>query len=75
MTTTAQQQRTEAFERIVYNPQNYKICEGCTSIVTAATELCPACHSFRFNHDETDVGLHAIELHMRNATSVIVLDR
>ena len=36
---------------ILASPWNYKICEGCDSIVTQQTSICPNCKSYRFNED------------------------
>lgn len=41
--------RAEAAARIAANPTNYKVCEGCDSIVGGKTALCPNCHGFRFD--------------------------
>jgi hypothetical protein len=35
--------------KIVAQPQLYKVCEGCESIVTHGAATCPNCHSYRFD--------------------------
>ena len=37
--------------RIVDHPQNWKVCEGCESVVAKVRDFCPKCHAYRF--DET----------------------
>lgn len=39
---------------ILLQPELYKICEGCDSIVTRGTRICPSCHAYRFI-DDVDV--------------------
>jgi Zn finger protein HypA/HybF involved in hydrogenase expression len=41
--------RAETAARIAANPADYKVCEGCDSIVGGKTAICPNCHSFRFD--------------------------
>lgn len=48
-------ERIAAAIKIALNPQNYKICEGCDSIVVASTRICPNCHSYRYNYNVEDV--------------------
>ena len=40
---------------IVNNPQLYKVCCGCESIVVARVNLCPNCHGYRFLVDAQSV--------------------
>jgi uncharacterized paraquat-inducible protein A len=42
-------QRAQRAAQIIANPHQYKVCEGCESIVTADTTTCPSCHSYRFD--------------------------
>ena len=55
---------------ITLNPQNYKICEGCDSIVSAKANLCPNCHAYNFDSDELRVVDQAIMLGARDQVSV-----
>lgn len=41
--------RQAAAAKIIANATSYKVCEGCDSIVSNATSLCPACHAYRFD--------------------------
>lgn len=64
---------TERWEKaitITLNPQNYKICEGCDSIVSCKAILCPSCHAYNFDSDEFRVVDQAIMLGARDQVSV-----
>ena len=50
---------------VISNPEAYKICEGCTGIVTKRVARCPACASYRFNDNPTEVARQAKELGSR----------
>ena len=62
--------RQEAARQIVERPQDFKICEGCESIVVSGVDLCPNCHSYRFNLSEVDVIKQAEILGAREQQSV-----
>ena len=47
---------------IIAAPWNYKICEGCDSIVTIQTRICPNCKSYRFNDDIETIKAHASKI-------------
>ncbi len=47
--------RVARAERIIAHVENYKICEGCDSIVASRVTDCPNCHGYRFNEDPTEV--------------------
>ena len=66
--------RAEAAAKIAANPAAYKVCEGCNSIVGGATEICPNCHSFRFDSTPTQVVRQARLLGSREQTSVTAND-
>jgi uncharacterized paraquat-inducible protein A len=42
-------QRAQRAAEIITHAHQYKVCEGCDSIVTADTITCPTCHSYRFD--------------------------
>jgi len=42
------QERARKAQKILEHPENYKVCEGCDSIVTARVATCPNCHGYRF---------------------------
>ena len=62
--------RLAAALQIILNPQNYKVCEGCDSIVTEKTRICPNCHAYRFNFDIDNVADQARILASREQQSV-----
>lgn len=66
--------RAEAAARIASNPGNYKVCEGCDSIVGKATAICPNCHSFRFDPEPDTVVNQAVLLGSREQRSVTAED-
>ena len=55
---------------ILLKPEEYKICEGCESIVTQKTSMCPNCHAYRFNDNVEDVIEHTREISVRERRSV-----
>ncbi len=62
--------RQKAAQQIVEAPQDYKICEGCESIVGAAVQICPNCHAYRFNENPEDIITQAQLLGAREKQSV-----
>jgi len=41
--------RAARAEKIISAPDNFKVCEGCDSIVTMRVTSCPNCHGYRFD--------------------------
>lgn len=74
MVTDHMAERAARAQVIIENAANYKICEGCDSIVAARVTSCPSCHGYRFNEDVDDVIEHAGELASRPQTSVTASD-
>jgi len=66
--------RLEAARQIIEKPQDFKICEGCGSILVRNVELCTNCHAYRFNHDEADIISRAQLLGAREQQSVTAED-
>ncbi len=66
--------RARRAQKIVENPGKYKICEGCESIVAVKVNICPNCHSYRFEDDEDSVVRQARALGSREQQSVITED-
>ena len=62
--------RAERAAKIIEQPEEYKICEGCDSILTIGAVTCPNCHSYRFNTDTETVISHARFLASRAQTSI-----
>ena len=67
-------ERAERAKKIIENARNFKICEGCDSIVTQRVTSCPNCHGYRFNDDEKEVIKQATLLASRPQTSVTAED-
>jgi len=66
--------RARRAQKIVENPGKYKICEGCESIVATKVNICPNCHSYRFEVDADCVIRQARALGSREQQSVITED-
>lgn len=66
--------RAATAAKIAANPAGYKVCEGCDSIVASATNLCPNCHSFRFECSPEQVIRQARILGAREQRSVTAKD-
>lgn len=66
--------RKDIAKSIADNPNEYKICEGCESIVVIATQICPNCHGYRYNTQEAAVIEQAELLGSRDQTSVTADD-
>jgi len=66
--------RAEKAALIAANPEAYKICEGCDSIVAARAATCPNCHAYRFDADPESVRQHATALGARDQVSVVAED-
>ncbi|MEM9478274.1 MAG: hypothetical protein AAGA58_01290 [Verrucomicrobiota bacterium] len=67
-------ERARRADRIVKNPQKYKICVGCESIVASKVAICPNCHSYRFELNQESVVAQARMLGQRQAQSVLLSD-
>ena len=63
-------ERSERAAKIIAIPGDFKVCESCDSIVTARVAVCPNCHGYRFNEDETIVIEQARTLATRAQTTV-----
>jgi len=66
--------RARQADKIVKNPANYKICEGCDSIVLAKAHTCPNCASYRFQEGKAVVIRQARLLGQRERKSVLATD-
>jgi hypothetical protein len=66
--------RAEAAAKIAANPADYKVCEGCDSILGSATAMCPNCHGYRFDATVAQVTRLARILGSRAQTSVTASD-
>ncbi|MEI6350340.1 MAG: hypothetical protein WCP06_04460 [Verrucomicrobiota bacterium] len=59
---------------IIAKPADYKVCEGCDSIVAERVATCPNCHGYRFNGEAAAVVEQARALATRAQTSVAADD-
>ena len=62
--------RASAAAKILAKPAEYKVCEGCGSIVLKKALLCPNCHAYRFDESTALVIQQAELLGSREAASV-----
>jgi len=65
------QERARKAEKIIAKPTEYKVCEGCESIVAARVTTCPNCHGYRFEASPEAVVAQARLLASRAQTSVV----
>ena len=68
------EQRREKAARIEASPEDYKVCEGCGSIVKLAAVICPVCKHYRFDETPERVIEQARELGSREATTILEED-
>jgi ribosomal protein L40E len=66
--------RLKQAEKIAHHPEQYKVCEGCGSIVVVRAVSCPSCHGYRFDGSPTRIISQAHALAMRNPSSVLASD-
>ena len=64
-------ERAAKAAKIAEEPNLYKVCEGCDSIVTKRVSTCPSCHGYRFNEDPAAVIEQAKILGSREQRSVV----
>jgi len=60
--------------RIASNPSEFKVCEGCDSIVAAGSVMCPNCHGYRFDNEAKRVVEQALRIGARPQRSVTAED-
>jgi hypothetical protein len=63
-------ERSEKAAKIIAEPGQFKVCEGCDSIVTRRVALCPNCNSYRFDESPEAVVAQAKALASRAQTTV-----
>jgi hypothetical protein len=66
--------RAARAEKIIAAPENFKVCEGCESIVTMRVTSCPNCHGYRFDETPERVVEQARMLALRPQQSVTAED-
>ena len=67
-------ERAARAQKIIAAPGDFKVCEGCDSIVARRVATCPNCHGYRFNSSEEEIVAHAKLLASRPQTSVTESD-
>jgi hypothetical protein len=67
-------ERAAKAAKIAAEPQLYKVCEGCDSIVTQRVAICPSCHGYCFTEDPDIVIEQAKILGSREQRSVVSED-
>ena len=70
----ASNDRSRQAAKILENPSQFKVCEGCGSIVTVRTVSCPNCHAYQFDAAQDRVIKQAQTLAQRGANSVLSSD-
>jgi hypothetical protein len=73
-TTEETSARARQAREIAASPADYKVCEGCESIVTRRVVTCPNCHGYRFDGTPGTVVAQAEHLGARERRSVIAED-
>ena len=68
------EKRARQAEKIIAQPADYKVCEGCDSIVASRVAICPNCNGYRFEESSEVVKAQAKLLASRTQTSVIAED-
>ncbi|MDZ4815275.1 MAG: hypothetical protein SGI71_03305 [Verrucomicrobiota bacterium] len=68
------QDRAAQAAKIIAAPGDYKVCEGCESIVKSTSLRCPSCHGYRFDDANARVIEQAAILGARDRTSVLETD-
>jgi ribosomal protein L37AE/L43A len=68
------QDRIRQADKIAANPAEYKVCDGCGSIVTERTLTCPSCHAYRFDGASERVVAQAQTLARRLQSGVLSSD-
>jgi len=67
-------ERAARAQKIIDAPENFKVCEGCESIVTERVVTCPNCHGYRFDESPERVVEQAKLLASRPQQSVTSAD-
>ncbi|MDD2677736.1 MAG: hypothetical protein PHP75_09780 [Methylacidiphilaceae bacterium] len=70
VTESELEERAKRAAEILKAPTEYKVCEGCESIVREKAVFCPNCHGYRFDSDPARVVTQARLLGARPASSI-----
>ena len=66
--------RAARAQKIIASPDDYKVCEGCESIVAERATTCPNCHGYRFDVSPERVVEQATHLATHPQQSVTASD-
>jgi len=67
-------ERARKAAKIIAKPTEFKVCEGCDSIVAVRVATCPNCHGYRFDEKPESIVAQARLLASRAQTSVVADD-
>jgi hypothetical protein len=67
-------ERAARAQKIIASPDDFKVCEGCESIVAERANTCPNCHGYRFDESPERVVEQATHLSTRPQQSVTASD-
>ncbi|VVM08075.1 hypothetical protein MAMC_01966 [Methylacidimicrobium cyclopophantes] len=70
VTESELEERAKRAMEILKAPAEYKVCEGCESIVRKKAVFCPNCHGYRFDSEPARVVEQARILGGRPANSI-----
>lgn len=68
------QDRARKAAEIIATPHQYKVCEGCDSIVAERVATCPNCYGYRFDESRIAVTSQARLLGSREQMTVTAQD-
>ena len=68
------QDRAKKAAEIIATPHQYKVCEGCDSIVAERVATCPNCFGYRFDESADAVTAQALLLGSREQKTVTAQD-
>ena len=68
------QDRAKKAAEIIATPHQYKVCEGCDSIVAERVATCPNCYGYRFDDSVEAVTAQATVLGSREQKTVTAQD-
>jgi hypothetical protein len=68
------QDRAKKASEIIATPHQYKVCEGCDSIVAERVATCPNCFGYRFDENPVSVIAQAKLLGSREQKTVTAQD-
>jgi Zn finger protein HypA/HybF involved in hydrogenase expression len=55
--------------KIIQESKGYQVCYGCETVVSRAFDICPHCHSYRF--DVAGAAAKALRVHCLSSTGTL----